>query len=154
YLFPQLFIYARDYSNALSSANQLLKGAPDDPTGLFFKGISSIQLHAYQDAIPPLTRLMTLQTTNYAAQLNRAIAYLQATNLTAARHDYEAVVKVLPKTYQAYYGLAEIASLEKDVPAVIKNYQLYLTNAPPDTEEAKSISTRLKELQPVKPDQR
>jgi tetratricopeptide (TPR) repeat protein len=154
YLLPQLFIYGQDYSNALSSANQLLAGAPDDATGLFFRGISLIQLHAYQDAIPPLSRLMKLQTNNYAAQLNRAIAYLQVTNLSAARQDYETIVKVAPTAYQAYYGLAEIASREKDTSALIKNYQLYLTNAPPDSEEAKVVNTRLKELQSTKPDPR
>jgi len=102
-------------------------------------------------ATRPLPHLLTLQTNNYAAQLNRAIAHLQLGKLDAARRDCAAVAKAVPRSYQAWFGLAEIAYRQKDTPTAITNYQIYLTNAPPDTAEAKLVISRLKEL---KPDQR
>jgi tetratricopeptide (TPR) repeat protein len=153
YSLIQLSLLAQDFSNALVMTDQILEATPDDANALLFKGMGLIQSRAYADAIPPLNRLMNLQTNNYNGQLYRAIARLQSGNLDASRQDYEAVIKVVPTAYQAYYGLAEIASRQKDTPAVIKNYQLYLTNAPPNTEEARLVTTRLKELQPVKSDQ-
>ena len=84
---------------------------------------------------------------NYAAQLGRAIAYLQLGRLDAARRDYEQVAQALPRSYQAWFGLAEIAYRRKDFPAAITNYQRYLTNAPPDTQEAGQVRARLEELQ-------
>jgi len=154
-LYPliQLSLLAQDFSNALVMTDQILAATPDDANALLLKGMGLIQTHAFADALPPLDRLMNLQTNNYSGQLYRAIARLQSGNLDASRQDYEAIVKVVPTAYQAYYGLAEIASRQKDTPAIIKYYQLYLTNAPPDTEEARFVTTRLKELQPVKSDQ-
>jgi len=113
---------------------------------LFLKAVSLLQSKAYNDAIAPLTHVLTLNTNNYAAQLNRAIAYLQLGKLEAARRDYEAVARAIPRTYQAWFGLAEIAYRQKDVPAAIINYQRYLTNAPLNTEEAKMVMSRLREL--------
>ncbi|MDB6019291.1 MAG: Tetratricopeptide 2 repeat protein [Pedosphaera sp.] len=144
----QMYFYLQDYSNSVVTADKLLQVTPNNTNGLFLKGIALLQLGNYNNAIASFNRLMSLQTNNYAAQLNRAIAQLQAGNLNAARQDYEVVGKVVPQAYQVYYGLAEIAYRQKDTPAAIKNYQLYLTNAPPDTTEAKMVSTRLKELKP------
>jgi len=143
----QSYLRIRDYSNALAAAEQVLETAPDNPDGIFLKSVSLIQLQRYDQAIPPLNRLLELQTNHYAAQLNRAIAYLKVGNLDASRKDYESVARVAPKAYQVYYGLGEIAYRQKDTPAAIKNYQLYLTNAPPQNpEEVKFVSDRLKEL--------
>jgi tetratricopeptide (TPR) repeat protein len=143
-----MYFYLQDYSNSVVTADKLLQVTPNNTNGLFLKGIALLQLGNYNNAVASFNRLMSLQTNNYAAQLNRAIAQLQAGNLNAARQDYEVVGKVVPQAYQVYFGLAEIAYRQKDTPAAIKNYQLYLTNAPPDTTEAKMVSTRLKELKP------
>ncbi|HSA12169.1 MAG TPA: tetratricopeptide repeat protein [Candidatus Paceibacterota bacterium] len=143
----RLFIHTGNYSNALATANQLLQTRPEDDNALFLKAVSLLQSKAYDDAVGPFTHLLTAQTNNYAAQLNRAIAYLQLGKLDAARRDYEAVAQALPRSYQAWFGLGEIAYRQQDAPAAIRNYRMYLTNAPPDTEEAKLVSARLKELQ-------
>jgi tetratricopeptide (TPR) repeat protein len=134
------------YSNASFIADQVLQKRPDEASALFLKGISLMQLKSYDHAILTLDHLLSVQTNNYAALLNRGIAYLQTGKLDAARQDYEIVAKAAPKAWQAYYGLAEIAYRNKETPVAIKNYQLYLTNAPPNTEEVKLVQTRLKEL--------
>jgi len=142
----RLFIHTENYSDALAASDQILQTRPKDDNALFLKAVSLLQSKAYDDAIAPFTHLLTLQTNNYAAQLNRAIAYLQLGKLDAARRDYEEVAKAVPRSYQAWFGLAEIAYRQKDAPTAITNYQIYLAKAPPDTEEAKLVIARLKEL--------
>ena len=147
----RLFIHTENYSNALAAANQILQAHPNDPDVLFLKAVSLLQSKAYAEAIVPFTYLLNLHTNNYAAQLNRAVAYLQLGKLDAAQRDYQAVAKAVPRSYQAWFGLAEIAYRQKDIPGAITNYQCYLTDAPPDTEEAKLVISRLKELKPGSP---
>ena len=78
--------------------------------------------------------------------MNRAIANLQGDQLDAARRDYETLQKRVPTLHRVYYGLGEIAFRCKDVPAAIRHYETYLKYAPPDTDEARQIAERLKQL--------
>jgi tetratricopeptide (TPR) repeat protein len=140
------------YNISLSNSEEVLKMLPDDPkaapvraSALFLKSVALMQLKEYEQALDPLNRLLSSQT-NYSAQLNRAIAFYKLGNLDAAKRDYQAVGRVVTNAYQVFYGLGEIAYKEKDTPAAIKNYELYLTNAPPGTDEAKAVYARLKEL--------
>jgi tetratricopeptide (TPR) repeat protein len=93
--------------------------------------------------------VLALETTNYTAMLNRAIAYLRSDQLDAAQRDYETLQKAVPRAYQVYYGLGEIAYRRKDTNGVVRNYELYLSNAPPNLEEAKVIRERLGKLTPT-----
>ena len=138
--------YNQGYSNALIAADQALRIMPANPNALFFKGVALMKLGSYQKAIQPLNDFISIQTNNYAAIWYRAIANLQVTNLDASRRDYETLHKVAPKAFQIYYGLGEIAYRKKESAEAIKNYELYLSNAPPNLEEAKMIKARLKEL--------
>jgi tetratricopeptide (TPR) repeat protein len=144
----QLYMNYSFYSNALTVIDKQLQLDPNNLSALVNKGFSSLQINAYDQAIPPLTRVLTIQSNYYPALLNRAIAYLRSDKLDAARHDYEVLQKALPTEYRIYYGLGEIAYRKRETNAAIRSYQLYLTNSPPDTEEAKTINARLKELKP------
>jgi hypothetical protein len=73
---------------------------------------------------------------------------LRGDRLDLAQRDYEALRKSFPTAYPVYYGLQEIAYRKKDTNAAVSYCQLYLTNAPPNTDEAKLISARLKDLKP------
>jgi tetratricopeptide (TPR) repeat protein len=143
---------SQGYNISLSNSEEVLKILPAEPkaspervSALFLKSVALMQLKDYDQALEPLNRLLSLQT-NYAALLNRAIAFYKLDNLDAAKRDYQAVGQVVTNAYQVFYGLGEIAYKEKNTPAAIKNYELYLTNAPPGTEEAKVVYGRLKEL--------
>ena len=136
------------YSNALDSIEQELKLSPDNPLALGNKGVSLLQLNAFEQAIPPLTRVVELQSTNYTALFNRAIAYLRCGQLDASEKDYETLQKIAPTAYSIYYGLQEIAYRRKDTNAAIHYCELYLTNSPPNPEEIKFVSARLTELKP------
>ena len=134
------------YTNALATVEQLLRATPDDAVALANKGFICMQLSAYADAIPPLTRALALQTNNYQALFNRAIACLQSGDLDGARADYLELNKVFPTAYQVYYGLGEIAYRKKDTNAAILYYQNYLSNSVPESAESKFIGSRLDEL--------
>jgi tetratricopeptide (TPR) repeat protein len=143
-----LLPYTECYAMALTNIDEVLKSYPDEPSALFLKSFTLMQLKSYDRAIEPLSHILNepSQTNNYAAQLNRAISYFKVGNYDAAKSDYEAVGRASPKAYQVYYGLAEIAYHEKDKNSAIRNYELYLTNAPSNTQEAGTVNARLKEL--------
>ncbi|HZV34649.1 MAG TPA: tetratricopeptide repeat protein, partial [Verrucomicrobiae bacterium] len=146
-----LLPYRECYAMALTNIDAVLKTYPNERFALFLKSFALMQMKAYDRAIEPLTQILnepsqTNNNNNVVVQLNRAISYYKIGNYDAAKADYEAVGRVVPKAYQVYYGLAEIAYHEKDKPAAIKNYELYLTNAPANTDEAKLVTARLKEL--------
>lgn len=147
YMYP-----AQGYSDAVEAANQALRIMPTNINALFFKSVALMNLGSYDKAILPLNDIISAQTNNYLVILNRAMAYLQVSNLDAARRDYETVSKAVPKAYQVYYGLGEIAYRQKNTAAAIKYYELYLANPPANVkepnyaQEAKFIKARLKEL--------
>jgi protein O-GlcNAc transferase len=134
------------FSNALEVVEHQLKLDPADETALVNKGYLHLQLGDYPEAIQPLTRVLAVQTNNYPAMLNRAIAYLRSDQLDAARADYETLQKVFPRQFQIYYGLGEIAYREKDTNAAIRYYELYLANAIPNSQESKFITERVAQL--------
>ncbi len=134
------------HSNALVLVNRRLQLVPDDPIALLNKGYVSIQLGDYDSAASSMTRLLALQTTNYAALFNRAIAYVRSGKLDAAQQDYETLEKLFPTAYPIHYGLAEIAWRRKDTNSAINHYKLYLANADTNTMEGQIVRQRLKEL--------
>jgi tetratricopeptide (TPR) repeat protein len=135
-----------DYDQANGAVSAVLKKDPGNAQALLDRGAICIQTKAYKDAVAPLDQLLKLQPDNRVALMNRAIANLQSDQLDAARRDYEKLQQLMPTVHRVYYGLGEIAFRRKDVTAAVRNYELYLKFAPPDTEEAKQISERLKQL--------
>ena len=155
YWLCNLYIRFRKSSEALTIAEQVLHRAPDDLTALYYSSVALMQLGSSDKALKPLNHLLALQTNNYTALLERAISQLQLTNYSAAKADYESLLKVAPKAYQIDYGLQEIYYHQKDTNNLIKYLQLYRTNyfqsfptnyTPPETDELKLINQRLMEL--------
>jgi tetratricopeptide (TPR) repeat protein len=129
-LTPSMPTFSQAYSNGLSAVVQWLRISPDQPNALFLQSMSLMQLDQLDQAITPLSTLIS-QSANPVARLNRAICYFRLGKFDAAKQDYQLVIKTHPEAYQADYGLAEIAYGEKDFRAAIKYYQLYQTNGPP-----------------------
>ncbi len=146
----RVYFQNRLFSNALATVNRHLKIAPDNPALLVNKGLISMQANAYNEAIEPLTRALTLQATNHLARFYRAISYLRTDQMDAAQEDYEILQPAFPSAYPIYYGLGEISYRRKDTNAAIRYYEAYLTNSVP-VEEGKFIRLRLKELKGEKP---
>lgn len=151
----QVFMNFRAYTNALPLLDRQLALAPDDLNALASKGLASVQVGAYAEAITALSRVLNVET-NAASDLHtqalfgRAVASLKSGKLDDAKRDYEALQRTFPTAYQVYYGLGEIAFDRKETNAAIRNYELYLTNSPPNPEEMKNVEERLKQLEPPK----
>ncbi|MEI9863543.1 MAG: tetratricopeptide repeat protein [Limisphaerales bacterium] len=143
----QVYLKRGLYTNALVIIDRKLQDAPDDPKWLFGKGLASIQVKAYDNAITAFNHLLTIEPTNSTALFNRAIAYLQSDRLDAARADYENLQQSYTNSVQVAYGLGEIAWRKHETNEAIKNYEVYLSVANTNSSEATNIIQRLRELQ-------
>jgi tetratricopeptide (TPR) repeat protein len=135
------------YTNALVVIDRRLKMTPDDPAWLFEKGYVSIQVHAYDAAVAALTRVLAMQTNNFYALLNRAIACLDSDRLDAARADFLQLQKAHTNTVQVAYGLGEVAWRKHETNEAISNFKVYLANANTNTAEATNVALRLRQLE-------
>ena len=134
------------FDRALGVVDRKLKSAPDDPAWLYSRGYILIQLKDYSSAITALSRVLEIQADNENALFNRAIANLDGDRLGAARADYLRLQQTYTNAFQIAYGLGEIAWRQHDTNEAVRNYQIYLANAGTNSDEAKTVLERLREL--------
>jgi tetratricopeptide (TPR) repeat protein len=102
----------------------------------------------FDAAIGTLTALVRQEPDKPLPLLNRAISELQAGRLDAAKSDYHAVEKLLPKPSDLVcYGLAQIAQKQNDTAAEIRYDKLYLDCAPRNTPQYTNTARQLRELE-------
>jgi tetratricopeptide (TPR) repeat protein len=142
----QAFFMRGLYTNALRVIDRRLAQVPGDPQWLFGKGYANLQLAHYDLAIASFTRVINLTTNDPTARFNRALAYLQSDQLDLARADYAELQSTYTNSYQVAFGLAEVAWRKHDTNDAIRNYQLYLANAPTNSVEFKTVHERLTQL--------
>jgi tetratricopeptide (TPR) repeat protein len=131
------------YTNALSIIERKLARSPDELQWIFNKGLVTLSMKRYDDAIAAMTRVMAIATNDPTPRLNRAIAYLQSDRLPEARADYATLQTTYTNNFQVAYGLAEIAWRTHDTNEAVRNYNLYLANAATNTAEAATVRERL-----------
>ena len=134
------------YTNALRIINGKLARSPDDLQWLFGKGYACIQTGDFESAIAAMTRVLTIQTNDAAARFNRALAYLNVGQLDSARADYGQLQTTYTNAYQVAYGLGDIAARQHHTNEAVRNFKLYLANAPTNTPEFKTVRERLEQL--------
>ena len=134
------------YTDALRLIDGKLARSPDDVQWLFGKGYASIQTGAYDSAVAAMTRILEIQTNNSTARFNRALANLDAGNLDRARTDYLQLQSMYTNSFQIAYGLGDIAARQHDTNEAIRNFQIYLANAPTNSAEHTNVLTRLTHL--------
>ena len=142
----QAFMMRGLYTNALHVIECKLAQTPDAPQWLFGQGYANLQLGIYHQAIASFTRVIQIQTNDPTARFNRALAYLQTSQLDQARADYRLLQNAHTNSFQVAFGLAEVAWRQHDTNEAIRNYQLYLANAPTNSIEATTVRTRLAQL--------
>ena len=147
----QVYLTQGLFTNALQVINLRLATVPNDASWLFSQGYAFMRLNQYPQAIASLTRVIELQTNSYDALFNRAVAYLNSDQLEPARIDYQHLQQAYPKSYQVAYGLGEIAWRQKATNDAIRNYGVYLDNAPTNTAEFQVIHQRLADLRGKSP---
>jgi tetratricopeptide (TPR) repeat protein len=114
------------YSDAIRLTDRQLQLTPDDPAALANKGILCVLTGDSSNAIPTLTRSLSL-TNTYVTRLNRAIAYLRTGRLDAAEADYQALLQQFPTAYRVSAMLGEVALQRKDTNTAIRYYEHYLS---------------------------
>ena len=134
------------YTNALQAIDRKLARSPDDAQWLFGKGFANLQMKQYDAAIAAMSRVMEIATNDPTARFNRALAYLQSERLPEARKDYTDLQTIYTNSFQVAYGLAEIAWRTHATNEAVRNYQLYLANAPTNSAEAATVRERLAQL--------
>jgi tetratricopeptide (TPR) repeat protein len=142
----QVFNMRGLYTNALHAIDRKLARSPDDPTWLYGKGIVSLQLGAYSDAAAALTRFLEIQTNNPDGVYNRGYAYFQNGQLDAARADFSRLQATYTNNFHVAYGLGEIAWRKHETNEALRNYQIFLANAPTNTAELETIRERVAQI--------
>jgi len=140
------FLNLADYPNALAEANRALQLSPRNPDGLFLKGFSLFELTNYSEALPVLTKLLTIDPDQQRARLARAWVCLKAGDLNAAHRDFELASQSPTNAYYGWYGLAEIAGRRQDNAAVAKYAELFLSHAPTNLPSGDQFKARLAQL--------
>ena len=135
------------YTNALHVIDRRLVLTPNDPQCLFAKGYAHLQTGDYEHAITALTRVLDIATNDPTARFNRALAYLQSDKLDLARADYSQLQAGYTNSFQVAFGLAEVAWRQHNTNDAVRNYQIYLANAPTNSVESKTVRERLVQLQ-------
>ena len=144
-----LHIRYKRFTEAEALITAALQRNPDDIGPLISRGFLELRRGTYTNAVAPLTRALELNPAapqQTAALLNRAICLMRIGRLDEAQRDYERLLGLAPKSFQAYYGLGEIAWTKGRTNEAIQAYQAYLTNAPAGLDEAEGIRQRLRQL--------
>jgi Flp pilus assembly protein TadD len=134
------------YTNSLQVIDRHLARSPADIRWIFGKGLVSFQMGAYENTVTAMSKVLESQTNNSAARFNRALAYLNLGKLDQARADYNALQNTFTNSFQIAYGLGDIAARQHDTNEAVRNFQIYLTNAPTNSAEYKSVRERLTQL--------
>ncbi len=142
----QSFFMRGLYTNALKIIDRELARTPDDVHWLYGKGSASLQIGAYNDAVAAWNKLLAVQTNNNDVRFYRAVSYYKSDHLDAARADYRQLQSTFTNAFVLAFGLGEIAARQHDTNEAIRNFKIYLANAPTNTAEFKSVREHLTQL--------
>ena len=134
------------YTNALDVINRRLARTPDALDWIYGKAFASLQIGAYDDAAKSFTRVLEIQTNNPDALYNRAFAIFKSDHLDAARADFRQLQATYTNEFHVAYGLGEIAWRQHETNEAVRNYQIYLANAPTNSAELKTVRERLTQI--------
>lgn len=145
-----VYIRHQRWAEADKMLAQRLVKRPDDARTLITQGYLGLRRGDLTNALVPLNRALQLKLTDdqeAVVRLNRAICFLRLNQFDDAIRDYERLLALNPASFQAYFGLGEIAVRRGRMDDAIQHYRGYLTNAPPELEEAQMVRQRLRELE-------
>ena len=136
----------RQFRGELGVLGELLRREPHDVKLLARKGWAELQLSKCDEASETLTQVLALDRSNEEARLHRAIAFLRAGRLEAAREDYQELLKTTASSQDALFGLGAIAWRKQDTNAAIELYEQYLSNGVPGLAQYRAAAARLRQL--------
>lgn len=142
----QIYVTHGLFTNALAITDRKLSVSSNDPNWLFMRGYIYNQLKKYNEAIGAFNAVLAIRKDDPNALFERAGAYLSMSNYSAARADYEKEQTLQTNSYQAAFGLGETAWRQHDTNEAIRNFEVYLANAPTNIPQTKAVIERLHEL--------
>ncbi|HSY20176.1 MAG TPA: tetratricopeptide repeat protein [Candidatus Acidoferrales bacterium] len=134
-----------EVTNALAITEAQLAKMPDNVAALNNRAALLIHINNAAPAIPLLDHALSL-TNIPSIRLNRAIAYLQVTNLAAAEQDYTLLLDSAVDQFTVHYGLAQIALGRGDTNLAVQHLDLCLSNAPAGSLKWRDVRARLDAL--------
>jgi tetratricopeptide (TPR) repeat protein len=151
---PQAMAY---FNAALTNINRQLKligarhAGEDDaslaPT-LLKKAEMEMMLNSLAPAVTTLNEILKMHPDNTTALLNRAMAELQLKRMKAAKADLKSFGELAPQQrFVVDLHMADIASVEKNIPEEIRCLKRYLRAAPEETIEYNNVEKRLRKLE-------
>jgi tetratricopeptide (TPR) repeat protein len=115
---------------------------------LLKKAEMQVMLGSLKEAIDTLSDILKVQPDNTTALLNRAVAQTQVKRLDGATADFKMLGQLIPQQrYVVDYHMADIASLESNVPEEVRCLKRYLRAAPEETTEYAGVLKRLQSLE-------
>jgi tetratricopeptide (TPR) repeat protein len=107
-----------------------------------------VMLGSMRAAVTTLNEVLNMQPDNTTALLNRAVAEVQLKQLKAAKADFKALGQLMPQQrYVVDFHMADVASLENNIPEEIRCLKRYLRAAPEETMEYTNVQKRLQTLE-------
>jgi Flp pilus assembly protein TadD len=106
----------------------------------------SLRTGQFKNAVPPLTKLLSVQTNNAQIELLLAMACLGSDDVDNALKHYQSLQKQFNDQPEIISGLAEISWRKKDTNAALQYYEQIVTNTAPDSPAYKLIHERINSL--------
>jgi tetratricopeptide (TPR) repeat protein len=141
-----LFMKNKQMAGAVRLLEALVQREPDNVGLLSKKGAAELELSRFHDAITTLSRVLSLDSSDTQARLNRAVARLASGQLEAARDDYQELLNAPATSQKALFGLGGIAWRKRDTNSAIQFYEQYLATGKPESVQYSIASRRLKQL--------
>ncbi|HEX7653556.1 MAG TPA: hypothetical protein VF607_08620, partial [Verrucomicrobiae bacterium] len=142
----QVYMARNLYPNALNVINLKLAQSPTDAKWLYGKCYVSFQTGDYKACIEAMNIILRNQGDDANARFNRALAYFKDGQLDLAYGDYTQLQALNTNSFPVAYALGEIAWQKKRTAEALRNYQIYLANAPTNAPEFQSIVERVQAL--------
>ena len=117
---------------AKADFEQAVKLDPRNSVVQGFLGSTAIREGRFDDAVVALTRAADLTANNMSALTQRAIAYRALDETSKALADYDELLRIDPKFYQAHQGKAEIYASHNQFDQALTEMDAALTTAPSD----------------------
>ena len=138
-----------DFESAMKHIDRAINRTGTD-NFKFQKATIYMKMNQHENAISIFTELIDNSTYNREVYSQRATSYMATKQYNDAKADYEKLQAFWPDAPGIYLNLAKIAEAKKQSSDALKNYELYLKYADPQSipaEELQQMRTRMKQLQ-------
>lgn len=151
-----IYINVGEIPKAIAVLEEQSRNQPESFNALVNLAAMMIRTGRHEEALPYLARALKIRPNEPTAILNRALVHRHAAELVlnkpdparldAALTDYRQVESLVPRSYQAYYGLGECYRLKGMKDEAIRYFKKYLDAAPPGVPDRPLVEQRLLEL--------